>query len=723
MSELRKKTYFYSQSMMFFVCMVIVAFEYILSTGMIRFDRLFFWCYMLMFFMMRLIFVIYDKDKYSIIIEILSAALLIGIFRDIVLSINILAALFFSLIFYLFRSDKIDRFGWGVISLLLLTLWITSGKPGKVIVVALFVSVFYAVIKITDNMSEYPAFIILLIGSIALFLPTKDDPIQWSFIRKSIKAAIESSHRMRDETEYLIEGFSDLSISRKGYSGNGRLLGSINEKSKEELMLEGLGKSRGRYLTGSVFKKITPEGFSDKAGQDELDNKWFVQFINALYSAGVNKSEASCFSKMESMEISYRYLHTEDIIIPEKLLYTDINEKDKNKKHRKGFSYRVHYMSIDYGSPYFLAVVASGGGKYESYETIQKYVKELYNVNINVFMSEKEYNAAVSCYTGDRAWLADYLDKTMLTPRIEELTSEVVKGSNSDYEKAKKIESFLRGYEYSSSVDLRGKDNFVESFLFDEGAGYCVHYASAMVVMLRACGIPSRYVNGYLRPESDDGIIEHIMGSAAHSWAEAYISGIGWVRMEPTRIMERAETTTWGLEARDADDSIIKSSQELYIPEGYYYDEYYREHFPAEYEGSSAGGAEDHLDRDKQVKKKFYKELIIKFGRYILIMLGFILTILLVYKLARIYIYMRMKPEDKLKENMKHMFRKLDKLLPEGESVDGVKDYLKVITDDDLRTELDKVFDDYYRVRFRGDVPSDELIRRTRKLINLRCTS
>ena len=151
------------------------------------------------------------------------------------------------------------------------------------------------------------------------------------------------------------------------------------------------------------------------------------------------------------------------------------------------------------------------------------------------------------------------------------------------------------------------------------------------------------------------------------------------------------------------EDSIIKSSQELYIPDGYYYDEYYRQHFPANYEEASSGNAENRADRDKQVKKKFYRELIIKFGRYILIMVGFILTIILVYKLARLYIYMRMKPEDKLKENMKHMFRKLDKLLPEGESVDSIKDYLKVITDDNLRTELDEVFDDYYRVRFRGD--------------------
>ena len=717
MSELRKKTYFYSQSMMFFTCMVIVAMEFILSTGVIKFDRLFFWCYMLMFFMMRLIFVIYDKDKYSIIIELLSAVLLIVIFRDIVLSINILAALLFSVIFYFFRFDKIDRFGWTILSVLMLVLWLTSGKPGKVVVVALLVSALYALIKITDSMSEYPAFIILFIGIIALFLPTRDDPIRWSLIRKSITLAIESSHKMRDETEYFIEGFSSFNVGRKGYSGNGKLLGGINGKSKEELMLEGIGKSRGKYLTGSVFKKISPEGLSNKATQDELDNKWFVEFINALYSAGVNKSEASCFSKMENMQISYRYLHTEDIIFPEKLLYTDIDERDKNKKHRKGFSYIAHYMAVDYGSPYFLAVVAKGGGEYESYDTIQKYVKELYNVDIKTFMSEKEYNDAVSYFSGDRAWLNDYLDKTMLTPRIEELTAEVVKDSHSDYEKAKKIESFLRGYEYSTSVDLRNKDNYVESFLFDAGEGYCVHYASAMVVMLRACGIPSRYVNGYLRPEAGDGIIEHIMGSSAHSWAEAYISGIGWVRMEPTKIMERAEGATWGLEAKDMEDSIIKSSQELYIPDGYYYDEYYRQHFPANYEEASSGNAENRADRDKQVKKKFYRELIIKFGRYILIMIGFILTIILVYKLARLYIYMRMKPEDKLKENMKHMFRKLDKLLPEGESVDSIKDYLKVITDDNLRTELDEVFDDYYRVRFRGDVPSDELIRRTRKMI------
>ncbi len=77
--------------------------------------------------------------------------------------------------------------------------------------------------------------------------------------------------------------------------------------------------------------------------------------------------------------------------------------------------------------------------------------------------------------------------------------------------------------------------DFIERFLFETRAGFCEHYASAFVYLLRAAGIPARVVTGYLggfvHPR---GFIE-VYQANAHAWAEGWDEARGWVRYDPTR--------------------------------------------------------------------------------------------------------------------------------------------------------------------------------------------
>mgnify|MGYP001812553701 FL=1 len=77
-----------------------------------------------------------------------------------------------------------------------------------------------------------------------------------------------------------------------------------------------------------------------------------------------------------------------------------------------------------------------------------------------------------------------------------------------------------------------GEDG-VDYFLLHAREGYCSYYASAMVVMLRAVGIPARYVEGYSQGEKVDGAY-HIVEWDGHSWPEVYFPDYGWVEFEPT---------------------------------------------------------------------------------------------------------------------------------------------------------------------------------------------
>ncbi len=85
-------------------------------------------------------------------------------------------------------------------------------------------------------------------------------------------------------------------------------------------------------------------------------------------------------------------------------------------------------------------------------------------------------------------------------------------------------------YSYSPPL-LEG--NTVDQFLFETRSGFCEHYASAFTVMMRAAGLPARIVTGY-----QGGILNKdyvlVKQSDAHAWAEVWIKGKGWLRVDPT---------------------------------------------------------------------------------------------------------------------------------------------------------------------------------------------
>jgi transglutaminase-like putative cysteine protease len=89
-------------------------------------------------------------------------------------------------------------------------------------------------------------------------------------------------------------------------------------------------------------------------------------------------------------------------------------------------------------------------------------------------------------------------------------------------------------FAYTLAVPLPGRDA-VDEFLFDTREGYCQHFSSAFVVLMRAAGIPARVVTGYA-----GGYYNRIGGywivrrSDAHAWAEVWLGGRGWVREDPT---------------------------------------------------------------------------------------------------------------------------------------------------------------------------------------------
>ena len=90
------------------------------------------------------------------------------------------------------------------------------------------------------------------------------------------------------------------------------------------------------------------------------------------------------------------------------------------------------------------------------------------------------------------------------------------------------------GYSYTLEPGVYGTHS-ADEFWFDRKAGFCEHIASAFVVLMRAGDVPARIVTGYQggerNPVDGDWTVRQ---SDAHAWAEVWLQGRGWVRVDPT---------------------------------------------------------------------------------------------------------------------------------------------------------------------------------------------
>ena len=114
--------------------------------------------------------------------------------------------------------------------------------------------------------------------------------------------------------------------------------------------------------------------------------------------------------------------------------------------------------------------------------------------------------------------------------------ADLTSGLSNNYDKAMAMVSYLNSLNYTTDpAPVPAGRGELEYFLSDSKSGYCVHFAGSLALMLRTQGIPSRVVNGFIGGEYDSASNAWIVrGSAAHSWVQAYFTGIGWVDFEPT---------------------------------------------------------------------------------------------------------------------------------------------------------------------------------------------
>ena len=655
-------------------------------------------CYFVMHMGITVVFFLLGREKWDIVASAVITPLLMLLFRDRVLTWNLLVSLGIILIIYILRTFELVRVKYLILSALLL-IGVVLYNPLEISLVsaiALAILIFFSVGYLLRNEAVYFISVFLIMGIAAFFLPVKDEPLSWEFAYRIVEKVEETFDTTMDEMEYMGSLFGSRGVGFTGYSDKSSIGGGLKKNSKEELAIDSDYTKGMVYLKGRSSANMSAQGFDGKV--DESRKTWFAEYINALYNAGVDKKKAACFSKVRKMSVEYKYLRTEDMIAPENVLTIDSISDFSEGRHGKGYRFSLHYMALDTASPYLIEVMEQENVSYADYEVLEDYTWEVYHLRLSAVISRQEYESIAA---GEKDF-APYLDASMATDRVRQLAQDITKDAETDYDKAKAIEAYLRTYEYNTSVDYSKSENYIDEFLFEKKSGYCIYYASSMILLMRSCGIPARYSVGFAHKLSSRK--ENVLGNEAHGWAEGYIEGFGWVRFEPTPVMNTTEDMGWGLTLPEDEEEEVETEKEK-----------------PNYEPNIPDMVpDDTVIEQTPVSQKrnssFNRILARKIGYYVAAMLTFVIVVLLLIRLVLFVRYMMLSPNDKLAYNVSHIRKTIDDRLLKGAKTYSIYDYAFAVPDEELSDKLKGLFDDYYKVRFRGEDATDELVDSSRKL-------
>lgn len=320
-------------------------------------------------------------------------------------------------------------------------------------------------------------------------------PVQWNWLNEKALQVFPFIESWRNDN-FDSNGFSFGSrydISRAGYE-TARLGGPVKLSERIMLTIE-TNATDNIYLRGRVKDFYTGNSWKKTKKNDIKCNS--NSNVGLMFPNSVTIYE-------KEIKVTHQNLRTSTIFAPNNL------SSVKSKVHK--------YNLDEDREAYFPRALT----KKDSYTV----TSEIPYININVLRQIDTASQAPDIYKqlpGN------------ISGRVKQLSLEITGKYNNDYDKAKAIEKYLRqNYKYSLTPSDVPKDaEFVDYFLFEEKEGYCTYFATSMAVMLRASGIPCRYVEGFLA-QSDNSFIRNIPGTNAHAWVEVNFGSYGWINFEAT---------------------------------------------------------------------------------------------------------------------------------------------------------------------------------------------
>ncbi|MCR5809796.1 MAG: transglutaminase-like domain-containing protein [Lachnospiraceae bacterium] len=557
----------------------------------------------------------------------------------------------------------------------------------------------------------FPFFYFALLGILVALLPMSQRPINWTPVAEAGGRIFHRAQNMVDSAAYHLSSMWGGSYTT-GYNSLEVSGGKIEHSGRTEIILKTSQKPYYEYTDEETSEDMKVRRTLYLAGGAGVDKPKLISFLRFLHANDVDKEYASLFSQLSEVKVEYAYLNTPDVIAPANalLIYdgsgggsgpTYDEGLQNDVVHKKGYQLTARYLDIDYGSPYLAGLIreaeTAGLDESLSYEDACSYFMKLYGVDLGYFLTKDEYEKAA-----EQTYSAADLSTDGVSAALQELAAKVTSDVPGEYDKCRVVESYLRQYSYqtdavgghdplSTMSTPAGMADIADRFLFETGAGYCVHYTSSMVMLLRLSGIPARAVSGYryVYPFEKADAYE-VSGDCAHIWPEAYIQGVGWVPFEPTSAYRTAEEYTWHRKPAAAGND----SQSAYVPPV---------PAPAQVpdvpDNEKSSGSLSGMTLDQAMR--------IALPTALSILVTLALLILGTLSAARLR-YLRAAPEKKLAMDVDMIKKGIRRQSAEVFTDRGLlSDYI-ARAPEALRPDIQRVFDIYYRVLYESSAVSAE---------------
>ena len=568
--------------------------------------------------------------------------------------------------------------------------------------------VLFEILALVNPSAQRYFILLMMFEGVCLSFPRSADPLDWSF-------AVRAGQRALSRIEYLFEDisyqFSWVPGDDRGaaYNGMGFFAAPNGNADRIQLKISRKNKAPRTYLAGARYAVPGNRGWTERENET-IPGEDLINLAAALWRSGQRGDAPPTFLTAGNTRIEYWYLHTRDVICPE---YTyEIRLSDPTLAERssgsfrfkrtqgKGTYYDASWIDVDTGSDSFdemIRLCESNAQKIPTYEELTEILDTLPGVRASLVLAEADYPSWAAKNQDGPSPV--YLNTDGASDRMRELAETITISLDSDYEKCLAIEAFLRQFRYNTEADYSKKENITDAFLFDVQEGWCTHYASAMVLLLRLSGIPARYTEGFLCRYGlrEDGLYLVSAGSA-HAWPEAWIPGYGWMRFEPTAGYYTRQEVSWT--NAESDQGPASEGTDDGNASGYSPGVSASVPTPAPDESLTAEGISASQGRRTFLRIALTAAVI--FPLYLLL-------ILVLFRLIRGIRYRRASSKDRLRLQLRDCFYLIQKSFPGDWTNAPLSAYPEALPEGRLKADLSRLIDGWYRIRYRGDEPDKEI--------------
>ena len=365
--------------------------------------------------------------------------------------------------------------------------------------------------------------------------PAPEQPYDWQFVRNIYHHSVTLANRiygsiMHPKDDYANMGFSDRSGFASGLHASDetalfihadhtalryfRLIGCMSSDFNGREWVfhsEQMHESRmtDTMETVTAVRQFAPSDRIDYLQKADLHYENRFYNTHYLFSPSKIKLEATRNANAGIQE------QNGSIVSKKKLKYLD--------------TYTVYCYELNYANPQLAALLTQAEPIQEEEWKQTAAAENMQNRSGYSFADYQQYRRDIYAYNCRSYGVSD---------AVKAILDDIKSSSENRYDAMKKLEAYLGTLEYDTNCGalpdtVNDAESFMDYFLFTSKKGYCMHFATAFVVMANEMGIPCRYVQGYNAKADGSGNIT-VRQSSAHAWPEVYFDHVGWVAFEPT---------------------------------------------------------------------------------------------------------------------------------------------------------------------------------------------